>query len=233
VMWQSLSQPWRACLEEAWTAYCAGSVPIGACITDDADRVIARGRNCMFEPSAEGCGLSGCRMAHAEMNALLALGGCDHNVDPRQCTLYTTAEPCPMCIGAARMYLIGEVRLAARDPLAGSARFATATPFMERWSVEISGLQGSDLESVLLAIQAEFLLRRGTRWAELTERADPAFARAVYLGRKLFSSGELACLGGEGASVQEVLDWLDRELPESTWDGRFASQLKGADDEGV
>ena len=48
MMWQSLSQPWRACLEEAWTAYRAGSVPIGAAITDGAGRVVARGRNRIY-----------------------------------------------------------------------------------------------------------------------------------------------------------------------------------------
>lgn len=213
-MWQSLSQPWRVCVEEAWVAYCAGSVPIGAAIADGADSVIARGRNCMREPSAEGYGLSGCRMAHAEMNALLGLGGGDQETDPRQCTLYTTMEPCPMCIGAARMYAIGKVRYAARDPVAGSASFAAASPFMQRWTVGISGPQARDLESVLQAIQAEFLLRLGSRWADLTEQAGPAFAPAVRLGRRLRSSGELARLGAEGVPVQEVLERLASELHE-------------------
>jgi len=214
MMWHGLSQPWRACLEEAWKAYRAGSIPIGAIITDGADRVVARGRNCMLESSAEGYRLSGCRMAHAEMNALLALGGYDHPVDPRQCTLYTTMEPCPMCIGAARMYNIGKVRYAARDPVAGSACFATATPFMAHWPVEIGGAQDSDLESVLLAIHTECMLRRGSRWVEVTERADPAYTPAVILGRKLFLSGELARLGSEGVSTKKVLEWLVRQLPQ-------------------
>jgi len=210
MIWPSLTRPWRACLEEAWAAYCAGSVPIGAAITDSAGRVVARGRNCMFEPSAEGYGLAGNRMAHAEMNALLALGG--HEIDPRPCALYTTMEPCPMCIGAARMYMVGQVCYAARDPVAGSALFATATPFMERWPVEISGPQDGALESVLLAIQAEFLLRLGTRWAGLTEQADPAFIPGIRLGRRLFTSGELVRLRTEGVPVQEVVDWLAQKL---------------------
>jgi tRNA(adenine34) deaminase len=33
-MWADLPAPWQACLEEAWAAYRAGSVPIGAVVTD-------------------------------------------------------------------------------------------------------------------------------------------------------------------------------------------------------
>ena len=51
-LWECLSAPWRACMEEAWTAYCAGSVPIGAVITDAVGQVIAHGRNCIFEDHA-------------------------------------------------------------------------------------------------------------------------------------------------------------------------------------
>ena len=144
----SLPRPWRACLEEAWAAYCAGSVPIGAVITEGSGRIVARGRNCMFESSVEGYYLSGNRMAHAEINALLALG--DLDVDPRVCTLYTTTEPCPMCIGAIRMHWIGKVCYASRDPVAGSAAFATATPFMQRGQIETVGPQRSDLSGLLL-----------------------------------------------------------------------------------
>jgi tRNA(adenine34) deaminase len=75
VLWDDLSEPWRACVQEAWAAYCGGSVPIGAAITDCAGRTIARGRNCMYEADVEGYPLSGNRTAHAEMNALLGLAG--------------------------------------------------------------------------------------------------------------------------------------------------------------
>ena len=54
MIWATLADPWRVCLEEAWTAYCAGSVPIGACITDATGSVLARGRNRIFEPPAGG-----------------------------------------------------------------------------------------------------------------------------------------------------------------------------------
>src|SRR4051794_12741046 len=98
VLWETLTPPWQACLEEAWAAYYAGSVPIGAVITDTAGQILARGRNRMGEQDAQGNTLYGHRLAHAEVNALLAL---DHTaVDPAACVLYSTTEPCPLCTGA-------------------------------------------------------------------------------------------------------------------------------------
>jgi tRNA(adenine34) deaminase len=209
MIWRRLSEPWRVCMAEAWAAYCAGSVPIGAVVTDDTGRIIARGRNCMYEAQVEGYALSGNRMAHAEMNALLGLAG--QEVDHRACTLYTTLEPCPMCIGAARMHAVGQVRHAARDPVAGSASFATMTPFMQRWPIAVTGPQDKALEAALLALHTDFVLRRGGQWADVTE-CDPACAPGVRLGRRLFASGELSRLVAAGLGPPAVLDWLAQQL---------------------
>jgi tRNA(adenine34) deaminase len=100
MLWESLTPPWRACVAEAWTACCAGSLPIGAAITDASGHILSRGRNRTFECAADGSHLHGHRLAHAEMNALLAL---DHgHVDPRACIVYTTTEPCPPSAGHVR-----------------------------------------------------------------------------------------------------------------------------------
>jgi len=34
MFWETLAEPWQGCLAEAWTAYCAGSLPIGAVVTE-------------------------------------------------------------------------------------------------------------------------------------------------------------------------------------------------------
>ena len=216
MMWQSLSQPWRACLEEAWTAYRAGSVPIGAAITDGAGRVVARGRNRIYESQVEDDCLTGNRMAHAEMNALLALRAWEGD-DPRSCTLYTTMEPCPMCMGAIRMFHIGRVCYAARDALAGGAGLVHVEPYVRlgriAGQIEVAGPPRGDLELVILALQAERLLHNErSRWARLVETLDPARALGIQLGRTLFASGELTRMRDEGASASEVVDALARKL---------------------
>ena len=84
LMWDSLAPVWQACLEEAWLAYCAGSVPIGAAVADAHGLVIGRGRNRIMDQSAPPpTPLEDDRLvnravfhhdlAHAELNALLSL----------------------------------------------------------------------------------------------------------------------------------------------------------------
>ena len=51
-MWDSLAPVWQACLEEAWLAYCAGSVPIGAAVADAHGQVIVASNNRALAPRA-------------------------------------------------------------------------------------------------------------------------------------------------------------------------------------
>lgn len=52
-MWDTLSPAWQVCLEEAWAAYCAGSLPIGACISDPDGQILSRGRNRIDDTEGE------------------------------------------------------------------------------------------------------------------------------------------------------------------------------------
>src|SRR3989304_2547898 len=95
-MWDWLSLPWQACFEEAWAAYCTGSVPVGAVVVDAGGVILSRGRNRINDSAGEGSYLHGQTLAHAEINALVALNSGE--VDRHNCTLYTTTEPCPLCM---------------------------------------------------------------------------------------------------------------------------------------
>lgn len=208
MLWEALTAPWRACLEEAWAAYRAGSLPIGAAIADPAGSVIARGRNRIYEHEADGGHLHGHRLAHAEVNALNAL---DYRAfDPRVCTLYTTTEPCPLCTGAIRVAKIGAVRYAARDTVGGSIALLAATPFMRRGGVRVAGPERADLEALVAALHVEFSLHEGVpaRVAHLLDCWEPVIPDGVALGRTLHTSGELRRLGAAGTPIAAVLDRL-------------------------
>ena len=113
-MWETLTEPWRTCVDLAWEAYRAASLPIGAVVTDVDGNVLSRGRNRIHERSGESGTLFGHKLAHAEVNALVTL---DYDLhDPRACDLYTTTEPCPLCVGALRMADVAELRYASRNP---------------------------------------------------------------------------------------------------------------------
>jgi tRNA(Arg) A34 adenosine deaminase TadA len=179
-------------------------------VTGPGGDIIARGRNRIFEPLGAHPHLSGTRLAHAEMNALLAFA--EVGVEAGDCTLYTTMEPCVMCIGAIRMHKIPRVRFAARDPLAGGVALVGGTPFMEQGFTSIVGPQRDDLEVMLIAMLAEFLIRcYHSPWASLVGSMDPTCGVGVRLGRTLAESGTLLRLARRGAPADEVIDWLAAE----------------------
>ncbi|MDQ4062621.1 MAG: nucleoside deaminase, partial [Actinomycetota bacterium] len=152
-MWETLPEPWRACADLAWEAYRAGSLPIGAVVTDADGNALSHGRNRIHERSGEGGTLFGHRLAHAEVNALVKLDYDQH--DPRACILWTTTEPCPLCVGALRMADLAEVRYASTEPWAGSTAMFETVPYLKKGEVRMVGPEDPRLEAVLAALQVE------------------------------------------------------------------------------
>jgi len=197
-LWTRLSVPWRACVELAWEAYQAGSLPIGAVVADAEGKVLARGRNRIHERSGEDGHLFGHKLAHAELNALVTLDidACD----PVECTLYTTTEPCPLCVGALRMSDVGGVRYAAREPWGGSSAMFETVPYLKRGNVRVTGPEDGVLEYILVALLIErFLTLKPEVLGRFLDVYEVLLPRAVEAGRRLHRSGELAGIGGADA----------------------------------
>lgn len=93
-------------LKEAWKAFKADEVPIGAVLVKD-HRIIARGYN-QVEMLNDAT-------AHAEMLCLTAGAGALGNWRLSGCTLYCTVEPCCMCAGAALLSRIPALVWGAKD----------------------------------------------------------------------------------------------------------------------
>ncbi len=203
VEWSELSPAWQAGLQEAWVACCAGSLPIGAVITGPEEQIMAKGRNRLFETSAEPPYLTG-RLAHAEMNAIRAFELTGHLFV--ESTLFTTLEPCPMCLGAIRLTRFESVHFAAHDVLAGSAVLLQATDFMRRKAPRMVGPFSSELEILLLALLTETVLRRGhpqgLKNLSTREERNPG---AVQLGYEWHQSGIIGSLIAGQASASEFL----------------------------
>jgi tRNA(adenine34) deaminase len=214
-VWEGLSEPWRACVEEAWEAYRCGSLPIGAVVTDAHDNVLSRGRNRIHERSGPPKAVFGHKLAHAELNALLALDHREH--DPRACVLWTTTEPCPLCAGAARMTDVGGLRYAAREPWGGSAAMFGTVPYLKRGDVRVVGPEDGRLEGALVAMQVERFLGLGPeilgRFLRLCGESMP---EATEAGRRLHRSGALREMVHEGVPVSEVLARVAGEIAPAT-----------------
>jgi tRNA(adenine34) deaminase len=204
-MWEALSLPWQACVEEAWVAYCAGSFPIGAAITDVSGSIIARGRNRVFESSAEAGQIHGHRLAHAELNALLNL---DYSVDPTTCTLYSTTEPCPLCVGAICMAGVRTVKYAACDPTAGGIDILEATSFLRSRKITTIDPEWEEFEAVLVALRVEHRFRMGKGRGIIVQALHGAVPHGAKLGAQLFETGQLRRMCETGVDAGTMLNKL-------------------------
>jgi tRNA(adenine34) deaminase len=99
-------------LAEARMALRDGEVPVG-CVIELHGQLIASGRN--TRAAAKNA------LGHAEISAIDA--ACRFTGDWRleRCTIYITAEPCPMCAGAIIQARIPRVVFGARNAKAGCA----------------------------------------------------------------------------------------------------------------
>ena len=206
-MWESLSQPWQVCFEQAWAAYCAGSVPVGSIVTDSTGRILSRGRNRIFENEGGDGYLYGQTLAHAELNALITLD--TRFIDHHTYMLYTTTEPCPLCLGALYMSSVRELHYACRDPYAGSVNLLGKTPYLKRKPIKVFNPEREDFEIVIMCLSAEFdLSKKGELPNMLLDTWETITPRGVALGRQLYHSGELRRMKGTRSTAAEVLNRL-------------------------
>ena len=131
--WRELDEPWRAGLELAWEAYLAGTIPVGSVVAGPDGTVVARGRNRIFDPP--GHGLAGSRLAHAEVDALAQLPVTERYRDH---VLYSTLEPCLLCVAATLLATVGRIEYAAADPFGGACTGAIDTGHWRRSAPEIA-----------------------------------------------------------------------------------------------
>jgi len=117
-------------VEIAGTAEEAGNLPIGTVIALHGD-IIAEGSNAIWYPVHN-------PNRHAEIEAL-------RMVPPglwpqsRAMTLYTTLEPCLMCLGAILLHRIGRVLYGAADEYGGaSSLIGDMPPFFERQAAQMT-----------------------------------------------------------------------------------------------
>jgi tRNA(adenine34) deaminase len=133
----------REALAEAVAAGQAGELPIGAVLVVDGV-VVARGRAAHRAARSQ--------LMHAEMQALLAGG------DPLwerydDAALFTTVEPCPMCLGAAVMADLPHIVFALPDRNVESRRMVEGIPYVRR---HIRTYHGGVLEDEATALFERF-----------------------------------------------------------------------------
>ncbi|MBN2499743.1 MAG: nucleoside deaminase [Anaerolineales bacterium] len=111
-----------AALAEAEQAGSEGELPIGAVVVIDGV-IVSRGRAQHQRLRSQ--------LRHAELNAMLD-GGERLWADYERAVLFTTVEPCPLCLGAAVMADIPHIIFALHDEVVHSHYTVQHNPYVNR-----------------------------------------------------------------------------------------------------
>ena len=203
-MWSELSAQWQCVFEQAVLAFREGNIPIGAALFDENGELIAADRNRINKDSRTKAmkGLNR-RISHAEMNVLRQLDTSKY--EPRSLILYTTMEPCPMCMGTALMSNIRHIRYAAHDPYCGMAHLARSEPYYMSQQLDI-GHEGGEAEQFQLTIQCITELRSAKSDAEYRQFREYA-PKAADRARKLYDDSDFIMLEGQLCAA-EMYDFI-------------------------
>ena len=130
-------------LQEAVQAGLSGEIPIGAIIVIN-EEIISRGRASHQKNRSQLC--------HAELNAMLD-GGERLWKEYKHAILYTTVEPCPLCLGAVVMADIPHIIFSLHDKNVFSALTVETNPYVRR---HIKSYHGGVLAEQSAAILAKY-----------------------------------------------------------------------------
>jgi len=138
-------------IEEARRAFDAGEVPVGAVVVH-RDRIVGRGHNRTEE--------TGRPFEHAEVLAMWEAVGNLQRKTLENCILYSTVEPCVMCVGAAMLARIPRIVFGAREPKTGACESVFSIPNEPGLDHPIVVTGGVEAEQALALMQAFFRDRR-------------------------------------------------------------------------
>jgi tRNA(Arg) A34 adenosine deaminase TadA len=208
--WSALGEPWQIALTQAWEAYIAGNVGVGAALTDPHGRIVAAGRNRVSDKDAPPGRLRSTYIAHAELDVLGQLTPGDY----RRHTLWTTLEPCPLCSMAIVTSNVGIVSFAARDRLwDGMSRLAEVNEFVaSRWPVRRGPLGGP--VSVFCELLPLFWFLERKPNGTVVEKYESQHPRLLALAKSLIGDARFTDLKAHPLDVALNQLWPDLTLIE-------------------
>lgn len=200
-----LAEPWRLAFDEAWSSFRAGNFGIGAVLIDPTtEDVVATGRNRVAQRDPELRTLSGNMTAHAEMNAFAALD----RFNAEGLHLYTTLEPCLMCMGTAMQLKVAHIHFAVADEyFDGMSDLWRHHPVTAQRQPELTGPLPDGLSRFARLLPLTFTLRHfgGGLAEKLARREHPELAAVAD---SLSNDATFASIVADGTLV-DALDHLD------------------------
>lgn len=209
-MWNEVSDIWKNAFKEAWISFMSGSIPIGAVLCDLDGKIILSEHNRNNEPQTINK-----RIAHAEANILRVL---DTSVyDTKTLTLYSTMEPCPMCMGTILMSNIKKIHYAAADTYCGMTHLVGNDPYYSSKNVACI-YEGGELEQFQITIQAYYELRHMEQGADghVFEKFMEHCPIAAVTAKKIFETKLLDKFAEAKKDIGEVFDKIIIEIKKAS-----------------
>ena len=190
-----LEKTWQKVFELGWESYMEGNLPIGAVIVDQTGNVLSCGRN-RYVVSKR---YPNCKVDHAETECIQEL---DINKYPdlKSYTLYTSMEPCPMCIGTIIMSNLKKVKVAAHDSWAGAADICIQNSYAQKKRVEVE-FADDFLANVQIALQGSVELRINGTESEVYKSFMEVYPLGASAAYKLYSEKLLDGLADKSAET--------------------------------
>ena len=136
----------EAAIAQARKSLAEGGIPIGSVLVHEG-RILGSGHNCRVQ--------TGSAIDHGEMNCLRNAGRLPARVY-RECTIYSTLSPCPMCSGAIVLYKIPRV-------VVGENRtFLGAEEYMRSNGIQVDVVQDEEC----IRMMEDFIRTRPELWNE-------------------------------------------------------------------
>jgi len=136
----------QAAIDEAKKGLAEGGIPIGSVLVHKG-KIIGRGHNMRVQ--------SGDPLLHGEMSAFKDAGRQPASVY-RECRLYTTLSPCPMCSGTSILYKVPKIVIAENETFRGAESWLR----MEGVNLEVL----HDAECI--AMMKDFIAAKPELWNE-------------------------------------------------------------------
>ncbi|MDR0532672.1 MAG: nucleoside deaminase [Verrucomicrobiales bacterium] len=136
----------QAAIDEAKLGLSEGGIPIGSVLVHQG-KIIGRGHNMRVQQNNP--------LLHGEMSAFLNAGRLPASVY-RECTLYTTLSPCPMCSGTSLLYKIPKIVIGE------NITFRGAEDWLKHEGVELVLAQDEEC----IAMMRQFIAANSGLWNE-------------------------------------------------------------------
>jgi len=200
-----LDKEWQKVFELGWESYKDGNLPIGAIIVDNDGNLLSCGRNRYIASKR----FPNCKVDHAETECIQELD-IEKYPDLKNYTLYTSMEPCPMCIGTIIMSNLKKVKVAAHDSWAGASDICIKNSYAQKKCVEVE-FADDFLANVQIALQGSVELRINGTDSEVYKSFMEMYPLGASAAYKIYSEkllGEVSLLNAGDAfdRVAEILE---------------------------